>query len=170
MGSLPVNSKPYIIIVPGSFSPPHFYSKIVDELSSHGYETTAIHLPSIGRRDPTPPATMADDAAYIQSVTSKLADEGKEIIMVTHSYGGICGTESLKGLAKADREAAGKKGGISRVLYVTSLVPSVGQSLKGLMGDFQPDYLIVNVSWPEFLDCSSCKHTYFATSSVLDSL
>lgn len=82
---------------------------------------------------------MADDAAYVQSITSKLADEGKDILVLTHSYGGIPGTESVKGLSKADREKEGKKGGVVRLLYMTSIVPPVGGCLQTVMeGDNAP--------------------------------
>jgi hypothetical protein len=36
----------------------------------------ATSLPSVGRRTGLPRATPADDAGYIQSVMSKLAEEG----------------------------------------------------------------------------------------------
>ena len=149
MGSLSsATSKPTIVIVPGSFSPPSFYATVIDQLHSHNYEAICIDLPSVGRSPHgAPAATMAEDAAQVQFVTSKLAEAGKDVVIVTHSYGGIVGTESARGLAKADREAAGKTGGISRLFYITSLVPLVGTSLKMLMGDL-PDQLHVNVRCP----------------------
>jgi hypothetical protein len=143
MGSLP--PKPTIVIVPGSFSPVPFYAFIITQLTKDGYPALTIPIPSIGRRDPLPPATMADDASYIQSITGPLADEGKDIIMITHSYGGICGTESLKGLTETERQKDGKTGGISRVLYITSIVPKMEMSLTDMMGDLLPEYLQVEV-------------------------
>ena len=88
---------------------------------------------------------MADDAAYTTVVAEKLADAGKSIVMVTHSYGGIVGTESTKGLAKHERETAGKAGGITRLLYITSLVPRVGESLVHLMGSEVASFLRIEV-------------------------
>ncbi|MCJ1247642.1 hypothetical protein MMC30_004857 [Trapelia coarctata] len=135
--------KPSIVIVPGSFSPVHFYAKIIDQLIANGYEAQTIDMPSVGRKTGVPGATMAEDAASIQSMTSKLADEDKDVTIVTHSYGGIPGTESVKGMGKADREKEGKKGGVVRIVYLTSLVAPVGLSLKTLMGDTLPDWLKV---------------------------
>lgn len=143
MGSL--SPKPTIVIVPGSFSPVPFYADIITQLTKDGYPALTVPIPSIGRRDPLPPATMADDASYIQSIIAPLAEEGKDIIMVTHSYGGICGTESLKGLTTTERQKEGKTGGISRVLYITSIVPKMEMSLKDMMGDLVPTYLHVEV-------------------------
>ena len=140
------HSKPTVVIVPGSFSIPSFYSTIIDQLSAHGYEAVTIDLPSVGRHNGAEAATLADDAAHIQSVTTKLADEGKDIMLVSHSYGGFAASESARGLAKADREAAGKKGSISRLFYMTAFMPEVGASLRSLMGDLLPDYIHVHVS------------------------
>ena len=158
----PVNGtseRPTILIIPGSFSPPPLYAGIVQHLASHGFETIVAHYPSIGRRDPLPPATMADDAAYTGAIAEKLADAGRSIVMVTHSYGGIVGTESTKGLAKTDREAAGKAGGITRILYITSLVPRVGESLTTLMGSDVASFLRVEVRTANCSHCSEYRET-----------
>ena len=158
MGSLnPETCKPTIVIVPGSFSPAFFYDGVVNELKSHGYEALAIDYPSIGRRDPKPPATMSEDAGFVQTVTTKIANQGKDSLLMTHSYGGIPGTESLKGLTKSERKAEGKKGGIIRILYMTSVIPEIGGSLKDGMGDLVPEYLIVEVS---VLPSKSHRKTY----------
>lgn len=141
MGSSAI--KPTVVIVPGSFSPPEFYDKFVGQLSKHGYDGVAISLPSVGGKKP---ATMEDDAAAIAKVTSKLADEGKDVILVSHSYGGIPASESAKGLSRKERQESGKKGGISALLYVTALVVAEGASLGTTMGDAVPDHVKVDVS------------------------
>jgi len=139
--------KPSIVIVPASFSPAYFYDNIVDQLTANGYEAQTIELPSVGRKDGVPGATMAEDAASIQSVMSRLADEGKDIVIVTHSYGGIPGTESVRGMGKAEREKDGKRGGVARIVYLTSIVAPVGLSSNTLMEDTFPDWLKVEVSY-----------------------
>ena len=138
--------RPAILIVPGSFSPRHLYAGIIIHLESHGYETVFAQYPSIGRRDPLPPATMAEDATYVSRIAGKLADAGKSIVMVTHSYGGIVGSESTKGLGKSEREAASKPGGITRLLYITSLVPRMGESLTDIMGSEVASFIRMEVS------------------------
>jgi hypothetical protein len=143
--------KPAILIVPGSFSPLPLYTTIIDHLKHYGYEVVFAQYPSIGRRDPLPPATMEDDAAFVSAAATKLADAGKSRLMVTHSYGGIPGTEGSKGLSRKERKLAGKPGGIIRVLYITSLVPRVGESLGDLMGSGVAPFLRIEVRaslWP----------------------
>ncbi|KAG0651321.1 hypothetical protein D0Z07_1839, partial [Hyphodiscus hymeniophilus] len=139
-------TKPTILIVPGSFSPPSMYQSILDDLKSAGYEAIAIYLPTVGDAQKASGISLADDAAGIQAVLIKLVDEeGKDVILVTHSYGGIAGGEGAKGFAKTEREARGRKGGIVRLLYVTALIARVGESLKDTMKDCPKlDNVVVN--------------------------
>lgn len=126
--------KPTVVLVPGSFSPAYLYDTIISQLSSHGFPALAISLPSVSRRSDAAPATLAEDAAHIHSVAAKLADKGKDIILVVHSYGGIPGTESARDLSKPDRQAKGLKGGIIRLVYYAAFLPEEGQSLRDITG------------------------------------
>jgi hypothetical protein len=122
-------SKPSLVFVPGSFALPEFYDNIFDPLKGQGYDIHALHMPSVGLKEgprPEGPHTMADDAAYIAKIVEKLADEGKDVVVVGHSYGGVPVTESVRGLDKPTRQRQGKKGGIVRLGYKTCLVPDVG--------------------------------------------
>jgi pimeloyl-ACP methyl ester carboxylesterase len=140
-----LTQKPTIVIVPGSFSPTYFYDTFVSPLSAHNYDVQVVSLPSVGGKTAT---TMIDDATAIQAVTTKIADQGKDIVLVMHSYGGIPGTESAHGLAKKEREASGKKGGIVALLYVVALLVRPGKSLGSTLGEGTgvPDYVKVDVS------------------------
>lgn len=139
--------KPAIVIVPGSFSPVAFYTLVVDQLKQDGYSTVEVaQYPSIGRRDPKPPATMYDDAKFIQEVVEGLADEGNDVLIVAHSYGGIPTSQALKGLSKSDRKLKQMSGGVVGVLYVAALTPLLDQSLGSLMGSKPASYVNVAVS------------------------
>ncbi|KAI0399120.1 Alpha/beta hydrolase fold-1 [Xylaria palmicola] len=125
-------SKPYFVLVTGSFAPAVLYDDLVARIKAHGYDMKALHLPTVGLapgqgRD-TPPATMYDDAAFIAKEVEALADAGREIILIAHSYGGIPATESTKGLSVAERQKQGKKGGIVRLAYKTVLLIEPGHS------------------------------------------
>lgn len=130
-------TKPSIILVPGSFARPEFYDPIVDVVKSHGYSIRALHLPSVGlEAGPVgPPPSMYDDAAFIAREVEKLADEGNDILLVAHSYGGVPATESLKGLSKEERAKSGKAGGVVRLAYLTCLVPAVGSNSASVLAD-----------------------------------
>lgn len=125
---------PTIVFIPASFSPASFYNKTIDRLREIGFEAIIHTLPSASREPPEKAATLAEDVTYFHGVVAKLVEQGKEVVLVTHSYGGIVGTEVCKGLTKTDREAAGKKGGLIRLVYMTAVVPMLGQSLNNVLG------------------------------------
>ncbi|KAI1423341.1 Alpha/beta hydrolase fold-1 [Xylaria sp. FL1777] len=125
-------SKPYFLISTGSFAPAQLYDNIVERVKGHGYDIKALHLATVGLgpglgRD-TPPATMYDDAALIAKEIEALADQGREIILIAHSYGGMPATESTKGLSVEERKKQGKKGGLVRLAYNTVLLTTPGHS------------------------------------------
>ena len=140
MGS---TSKPSILLIPGSFGLPEFYNPIFDLVRDKGYEIHGLHKPSVGlsARQPRPgaPPTMYDDAAHIAKEAEKLVDEGKDIILVPHSYGGVPTSQSTKGLSKKERKEAGKPGGIVNIAYLTCLVPALGQSAKDVLATVPPE-------------------------------
>ncbi|KAF8198351.1 Alpha/Beta hydrolase protein [Mycena galopus ATCC 62051] len=126
-------TKPAIIVIPGSFCPLRFYDDIVFELEAHGYPVHGIELETTGRRAEAP--GLYEDAAKVAALASGLADEGNNIVLVSHSYGGLVACEAAKGLAKSVRENAGKKGGIARMVFITAVVGREGQNLVELMAD-----------------------------------
>ncbi|KAI0841801.1 alpha/beta-hydrolase [Hypoxylon sp. FL0890] len=129
-------SKPSIVLVPGSFSLPEFYDNILKAVTARGYEIKGLHYPSVGRKTgprPGEPPSMYDDAAFIAKEVASLSDEGKDVVLIGHSYGGVPVTQSTKGLTKAERQEQGKKGGIVRLAYMTALVPAVGKSAVSIL-------------------------------------
>lgn len=132
-------SKPTLVLVPGSFTPATGYDPLAEAFAAKGYSIKVLDLRTVGKKPGTPP-TMYDDAAYINSEVAKLADEGKEVVLVAHSYGGIPTSESLKGVSKEAREKEGKKGGVVRVAYLTALVPEVGTGAGAVMEGQRMDY------------------------------
>jgi alpha-beta hydrolase superfamily lysophospholipase len=123
-------SHPAVVIVPGSFVPAHIYhaSGFVDKLKAAGYDTVeVIDLATVGQPKEQIPS-MADDAALVAAALEKLTEQGKDVLLMPHSYGGIPASEGMKGYAKSQRVKEGKTGGVVAILYVTSVVPKVGES------------------------------------------
>ncbi|KAI9878590.1 MAG: hypothetical protein M1823_006940, partial [Watsoniomyces obsoletus] len=109
-------SKPSIVFVPGSYVLLPVYQPLFDAASKAGYEIKGIHPPTVGpssRQGGDGPApSMYDDAAVIAQEVEKLADQGKDVILMGHSYAGLPMSQSTKGLGKEERKAQGKPGGI----------------------------------------------------------
>jgi pimeloyl-ACP methyl ester carboxylesterase len=136
-------SKPTIIIIPASFSPISLYTTVISDLESHGYAVHGVELQTVGRREKAP--GMYDDAAVVASLASRLTDEGKDVVLVAHSYGGVVACEAAKGLAKSVREREGKQGGIVRIVFVAALVPSEGQCSTDVFEEIKVDSSDVEV-------------------------
>jgi pimeloyl-ACP methyl ester carboxylesterase len=109
---------PTILLVPGSFAGRGLYQPIIDKLRAKGCPALVIDLPSTQKRAGFSPATMQEDAAHIRSVAEALISQGKEVVVVCHSYGGTPTTEALAAL------------GVKRIVYLTAVVPRVGESLR----------------------------------------
>lgn len=84
-----------------------------------------------------PPSTnLADDAEHIrQTSLNHLIAQGKEVVVVMHSYSGLPGTESVKGLLRTDLAAQGKNGGVVALVYITAFLLKAGESVQSIMPD-----------------------------------
>ena len=111
------NPEPTIVAIPGAWLPPSTYDPTFSILNAQGYETVTIPLPSVS--DDPERKGFEDDVAVIRSTVSRLVeDEGKEVVVVMHSYSGMPGSEALKGLGRREREGNNLEGGVIR--YVPS--------------------------------------------------
>jgi len=128
------------VLVPGSFSTPIFYDKVTPILTSQGYTFKEAPLLSAAKASSgrQPPATMQEDAAQIHSVIESVLDEGNDVVVAVHSYGGFPGTEALKGLGRAGRPPS-KGTAVIGIVYIVSFLPPVGSSLRDLMHDYQSE-------------------------------
>ncbi|XHG06029.1 hypothetical protein AWENTII_009240 [Aspergillus wentii] len=86
---------------------------------------------------------MEDDASHFHDVINALADEGKDVVIVAHSYGGIVANQCAQGLLKTDRAAFGKPGGVVRVVFITCIVPALGCSTSDTTSDIRFDGISV---------------------------
>ncbi|KAE8549132.1 hypothetical protein TMatcc_000092 [Talaromyces marneffei ATCC 18224] len=129
-------SKPTIVIVPGSFTSPSAYDTLSSILNQqYGYEVIVGTLQSTSRVPPEKPATMQEDAAYFRGIIESLSNQGKDVVVVGHSYGGIVATESVKKVTKPERQVQGMSaGGVVRVIYVASLVAQIGETAIQVIG------------------------------------
>jgi pimeloyl-ACP methyl ester carboxylesterase len=83
-----------VILVPGGFHSPTVYQKVIAELYTAGYDSIgAVSLPSVGE--------LVGRERDIDAVRSVLHDQlrnGRNVIIVGHSYGGTVIGEAVKGL------------------------------------------------------------------------
>lgn len=88
-----------------------------------------------------PKKLFKDDVAIVRDIATSLADDGKEIVVLMHSYGGMVGTDALYDMSVSSRAEAGLKGGVKRLVYMCAFIPQKGQSLAGIFGGSLPPWL-----------------------------
>jgi vacuolar-type H+-ATPase subunit F/Vma7 len=128
------SEKPTILLIPGAWHQANTFEAVATILRAKGYPVQTMTLLSVGGLTS---ATVADDAEDIrQKYLRKLVTEGKEVIVVMHSYSGIPGTESIKGFAQKDLAAQGKKGGVVGLVYITAFLVAAGASVASILGEY----------------------------------
>ncbi|KAK5944361.1 hypothetical protein PMZ80_003642 [Knufia obscura] len=143
-----VKNNTAIILVPGSFTPPEFYSAVSRQLITNGFDNVSqcqllSACPKHDQKRPT--AKLEDDALYIREVIWAYLTQGKDVVLVMNSYGGLPGTEAIKDLPSRSSLAAEmvtdvRKGAVVGMIYLSSFLPYPGDSLRSMMGDnlFEP--------------------------------
>ena len=91
---------------------------------------------------------MYEDAESIRSEMQKtVEDEGKDVIPVLHSYGGIVGTQAIyKSFSKASRQNLGLSGGVLGIVYMCAFLLPLGDPLGSAFGGELPPIIIVHGS------------------------
>jgi len=147
-------SKPTIVCVPGAWHTPEIYSKVLDILSGHGYPTVGLPLPSAGASPPH--ANFDEDVKGIRDCLVKLVEEGKDVVLVTHSYTGMPGAEAPAGLGKKERQAANLKGGVIRMVFIMAF--AMPEGFAPTAGGAQyPEWMKMD---PEVMSCKCLMPTF----------
>lgn len=131
-------SKPTIVCVPGAWHLPGIYDKTLKILEDDGYPTIGLALPSVGA-SPGLPSFDEDVKAIRDCLTRLIEEEEKDVILVTHSYSGIPGSEAPVGLGRKERGEKGLKGGVTRLVYIVAFAMPEGFQPAG--GAKYPDWM-----------------------------
>ena len=93
---------------------------------------------------------MLDDAAHLHGIVEHLANDGKDVVLVMHSYGGVPGTQSVNGLTRQERSEQGKQGGVTDLVYITGFLVNEGQNVVDSITPFSklPEFFRFSVRFP----------------------
>ncbi|KAH8815440.1 Alpha/beta hydrolase fold-1 [Xylogone sp. PMI_703] len=145
-------AKPEFVLVPGAWHSGETYKDLVESLSKNGYVAHSITLPSVGTVPP--PKDFLPDVKTIRDKIQSILDNGKDVILVVHSYGGVPGSEAMKYFThqRKDREGKGK---VKRLVYMTAMALHEGDSLAKRRNYKDADW------WDVQEDCVYAKNTDF---------
>ena len=116
---------PHVVLVPGFWEGPRVYDALLRLLHKHDYQASVIPLQSTGCKSPGNPS-MKDDVAFIRERIHAIVQGGggQKVLLVLHSAGAFLGSMAIKDLSVAEREAAGKKGGVAKIVFLAgALLP-----------------------------------------------
>ena len=110
-----------------------WWHRTAELLAERNIASVAPALPSCGETDRPANADgpgLSDDVAAVRDV---LAVSDEETVVVAHSYGGIVATDAAVGVAT-----------VRHLLFVSSYLPEVGQSLSSFGGDEPAPFLDID--------------------------
>lgn len=125
--------KPTIVVVPGAWQNTECYESLRGAFSSLGYDSICRSPPSTTL--PHGDTDLAADVAFMRdSVLQPLLAEGKNVVLLMHSFGGVYGGASVRGLSRTERAAQGLKGGVVALVYMAAACVPSGMTTLERMG------------------------------------
>lgn len=124
--------KPVFLLAHGAWHAPWMYEPLKEALAKLGHTLTVPALPTMGP-DAKEIAWDADVEALLQT-TEPLFSQGKKVILIGHSYGGIPACIATRENGVAERHARGLDGGFLHIVFLCAFaMPSKGISQVELM-------------------------------------
>jgi pimeloyl-ACP methyl ester carboxylesterase len=119
--------------------PAHF-DRTRKYLEDSGYPCIGITLPG-NSGEPHIEGRLVgieEDLAAVRNTIVAELGPGKNVVVVSHSYGSIPGTAALANLSIDARRAAGKPGGVQAAAIISGFVLPAGTSMLEVMGGALP--------------------------------
>lgn len=99
-----MSNLPTLVFVPGSWHKPICYDKIIKLLeASHKLRCVPVTLPSTAG---DPAATFKDDLDAAREAIAAEVMQGRDVVVIAHSYGGLVGNSAVKGFTRPKHTAA----------------------------------------------------------------
>jgi pimeloyl-ACP methyl ester carboxylesterase len=135
---------PTLVFLAGAFADPSCFDALTSELQKAGYPTVYTTVLTLNPSNPQDVSTSQDAEHVRNKFFLPLLDEGKDIVVIAHSYGGVVGGAAAAGLSKIERLAQGKSSGILGLLYIVGNIVGDGQSLLQAIGGTYPPFIVEN--------------------------
>ncbi|KAH8602361.1 Alpha/beta hydrolase fold-1 [Bisporella sp. PMI_857] len=132
-------SKPTLVLVPGAWHTAATWDKVKALLEKEAYKAIAVTLPStLGNQN----VTFLDDITAVRDAVTGETSQGRDVVVVVHSYGGAVGQSAIKGLTKPEEGAQeGAKGHVVGLVSMASGFGPTGLSfIDGLGGKPPPSW------------------------------
>jgi pimeloyl-ACP methyl ester carboxylesterase len=112
-----MSQKPTLVFVPGAWHNSSTWDKTTSILDDQHYQCICVGLPSTASN---PSATFLDDVTAVREPIIAETTQGRDVVVVVHSYGGQVGNSAIKGLTRP--KEVGTSSAESQSGYVIGLV------------------------------------------------
>lgn len=133
-----------ILLVPGAWIALTFYRRSLRALTNASYDTRYAAYPSLDPEDPSATDCLVDTEAIADTLRLITENEGKDVLLLQHSYAGIPGAAAAVGLGKSQRLQEGKAGGIIGFVFIGAFMVPEGLSCAGLQGGNLPPWILLD--------------------------
>lgn len=126
---------------------PGHFAYVQTQLEEHGYDCVGVELPSNANQPQSDSQLIGieEDTNAVREAVLKLLDIGKNVVVVTHSYGSIPGIAALAGLSLDTRKEKSLANGVEAVVVISGFYLPVGLTMLDIMGgQLPPQYLHEN--------------------------
>ncbi|EED12026.1 endonuclease/reverse transcriptase, putative [Talaromyces stipitatus ATCC 10500] len=90
-----MSNPPTLVFIPGAWNKPRCYDKVIKLLQDeHQLKCVSIALPTTSG---DPQATFKDDLDVAREAIASETTQGRNVVVVAHSYGGMVGNSAIKG-------------------------------------------------------------------------
>ncbi|KAI9733780.1 MAG: hypothetical protein M1818_007047 [Claussenomyces sp. TS43310] len=135
-------SRPTIVFFAGAFAEPSCFDGLVPHLQKAGYPTVYAHVTTLNPSNLDAVSCRSDVEETRKSVLLPLIeDQQKDVVVFTHSYGGIVGGAAAAGLSKSARAARNEAGGIVGLIYLVGNIATEGEGLLQAVGGAYPPFI-----------------------------
>lgn len=132
---------PTLVLVPGAFGTPAGYDKLLPHFEQAGLTTIPGPYPSCDPVDPASATASKDIESLRQSVLLPLIEQGKDVVILAHSYGGVVAGGAAKSLDKPTRKSQGYAAGVVGLIYVAGNITLENESLLEAVGGAYPPFI-----------------------------
>ncbi|KAL8414243.1 hypothetical protein RB594_005463 [Gaeumannomyces avenae] len=125
---------PAVVIIPGAWQLPMAFDALKADLTKAGFpDVSVVSLPTVGGTT-LPLAGLPDDVAAVRAELDRLVAKGSDIVVYSHSYGGVVASNAVEGYDAKTRASAGNAGGVVSVVYASAFLLPKGKSLLDMLG------------------------------------
>lgn len=151
---------PTVVFTPGAWHGTWAFDTVRSQLEALGYPTEAVALPSVGNTNAS--VGVADDVAALAAKLATLADAGKDVVMVCHSYGGVVASSAVEGFGYKTRSSAGLgENGVIMLVYMTAFAAPAQTSLLDALGGEYLWWMTPDASG-DFITASNASQVFYA--------